>query len=211
MDEIRDILSSLVESDNSLVGLGTLAGSAAIEYVFPPFPGDFVTVLGAVLVTAYGWSFVAVLTAVMVGSVVGALVAYQVGVVVARRRAGNPEAPPRPRLDALVARFGRHGPAFVMVNRFLPGVRAFIFVAAGLAGMDRGKVILYAAISALAWNLGLMALGAALGANLDQLVGLVERYTAAVWIVIAAVVIGLVLRRWRRSRVPVVPTDIEPR
>ncbi len=211
MDEIKDILSSLVDSDNSLVGLGTLAASAAIEYVFPPFPGDFVTVLGAVLVTAYGWSFMAVLAAVMVGSVIGALAAYQVGVVFARRRAARPDAPPRPTLDALVARFERHGPAFVMVNRFLPGVRAFIFVAAGLAGMPRGKVILYAAISALAWNLGLMALGAALGANLDQLVGLVERYTLVVWIVIAVIVAALLVRRWRNGRRVAASADTPPR
>lgn len=37
-------------------GGGVLAGVACIEYVFPPFPGDFVTILAAVLVTAASWS-----------------------------------------------------------------------------------------------------------------------------------------------------------
>src|SRR5262245_60083821 len=74
MSSVREIIERLVEQQNSVGGLAALAGSAMIEYVFPPFPGDFVTVLGAVLVTGYGWSFPLVLGAVMLGSVAGTLI-----------------------------------------------------------------------------------------------------------------------------------------
>jgi membrane protein DedA with SNARE-associated domain len=197
--DITEALRELVGDQNSPVGLSVLAGSAAIEYVFPPFPGDFVTVLGAVLVTGYGWSFLAVLGAVMLGSVLGAFAAFEVGIVWARRRAANPDAIPRPRLDAVVERFRRHGSIYVVINRFVPGIRGLIFVAAGLAGLPRRGVLLYAALSALLWNLALMGLGVALGANLDALRTWVERYTIAAWIVlgVAAIVILIVLRRRR--------------
>lgn len=197
--DITEALRELVGDQNSPVGLSVLAGSAAIEYVFPPFPGDFVTVLGAVLVTGYGWSFLAVLGAVMLGSVLGAFLAFEVGIVWARRRAANPEAIPRPRLDAVVARFKRHGSIYVVINRFVPGIRGLIFVAAGLAGLPRRGVLFYAALSALLWNLALMGLGVALGANLDALRTWVERYTIAAWIVlgVAAIVILIVIRRRR--------------
>lgn len=197
--DITDTLRELVGDQNSLVGLSVLAASAAIEYVFPPFPGDFVTVLGAVLVTGYGWSFFAVLAAVMLGSVLGAFAAFEVGEVWARRRAADPHAVPRPRLDAIVARFRRHGSAYVVINRFVPGIRGLIFVAAGLAGLPRRSVLFYAAISALLWNLALMGLGVALGANLDALRTWVERYTIAAWIAlaVAAIVILVVVRRRR--------------
>jgi len=202
------MLKRLVEDHDSVLGLGVLAGSATIEYVFPPFPGDFVTVFGAILVTGYGWSLPLVLGAVMLGSVLGALVAFEVGGVLARRRKKA-----RPMLDKVVARFKRHGAAFVMVNRFLPGIRGFVFVAAGLAQMPRGKVMLFAAISALAWNLLLMAVGAALGANLDRLEALVRDYTLAVWAVLIAITLGFVVVRWvrrRRARArPAADTDPE--
>jgi membrane-associated protein len=198
MSEVTELLRRLVEEQDSLVGALVLAGSAFIEYVFPPFPGDFVTVLGAVLVTGYGWNFGLVLGAVMLGSVAGTLVAHQVGVAWARRRARG-LGKPRPLLDEMVARFERHGPAFIIANRFLPGVRALVFVAAGLAGIRRRTVIVYGGVSALLWSLGLMALGSAVGANLDRLETIVERYTIAAWAVIALITL-LVVLRWRRSR-----------
>jgi len=202
MSDVEDMLRGLVEHHNSLAGLGVLAGSAAIEYVFPPFPGDFVTVLGAILVTRYGWSLLAVLGAVMLGSIVGALLAFQLGRVVARRR-----SKPRPTLDAVIARFRRHGAAYVMINRFLPGVRGLMFVAAGMADMPRGKVLAYAVVSALAWNLLLMALGAALGANLDGLVEIVRNYTVVAWLVLIAITVGFLLVRWWRRRRSAIDTD----
>lgn len=195
---VTEVLRDLVEHQNSFVGYGVLAASALIEYIFPPFPGDFVTILGAVLVTGYGWSFFGVLGAVMAGSIAGSLLAHHLGILWARKRALG-QGKPRPLVDALVARFERHGPIYLVVNRFLPGIRALFFVAAGLAGISRGKVALYAGVSALLWNLGLMALGASLGANLDHLVEIVEKYTLVAWIVIAAIAIVLVVR-WRKKR-----------
>jgi membrane protein DedA with SNARE-associated domain len=197
MESITELLRDWIGHEDNLGGLGVLAGSAAIEYVFPPFPGDAVTLFGAVLVTGYGWSFGLVLGAVMLGSLVGALAAYQLGVVWGRRRTR-----PRPLLDAIVARFRRHGPIYIVVNRFLPGVRGLVFVAAGLAGVDRRRVLLYATISALAWNLGIMGLGAALGANLEALEELVRTYTIVAWavlIVVLSVALGVWLRRRRRD------------
>jgi membrane protein DedA with SNARE-associated domain len=193
---LTDQLRDLVEHGGGAVGYGVLAGSALIEYVFPPFPGDFVTVLGAVLVTGYGWSFFGVLGAVMAGSIAGSLLAHQLGLAWARRRERTQKK--RPMIDALVARFQRRGPAYLIVNRFLPGVRALFFVAAGLAGVRRRDVMLYAGISALLWNLALMGLGAAVGANLDDLIEIVERYTAIAWIAVAVIAV-IVIAKLRRA------------
>ena len=189
---VTEVLRSLIEQQDSVVGLAVLAGSSFFEYVFPPFPGDFVTVLGAVLVTGYGWSFPLVLGAVMLGSVLGTLAAHQLGVVLARKK-----KKPHRMVESLVRRFERHGAAYMIVNRFLPGIRSLFFVAAGLAGIRRRSVILYGGISALLWNLGLMALGAAVGANLDRLEAIVEQYTAVAWGVVAVIVVVFV---WRSRR-----------
>jgi len=195
-------LRDLIEHQDSLVGYGVLAGSAAIEYVFPPFPGDFVVLLGAILVTGYGWSFAGVLGMVMVGSMLGAALAHELGILWARRRAAR-HAPHRPVLDAIIDRFQRHGAAFIVVNRFFPGIRGLIFVAAGLAGLPRSRVLVFAGLSALLWNLLLMAAGAAVGANLERLEHLVRQYTLGVWIGLAvAAVIGVIVVARRRVRAP---------
>ncbi len=189
-----------VGEEDSLAGWLVLAGVATIEYVFPPFPGDFVTVLGAVMVTAASWSWLGVLSALMVGSAVGAALVFELGRRWGRRRAAR-TGTEAALLDRLVQRFERHGAAYLVLNRFVPGVRSLFFVAAGLAGMRRGPVYLYAMLSALLWNLSLMAVGAALGANLDRLERLMATYTIACSVVLALVVGGVItVTLWRKRR-----------
>jgi membrane protein DedA with SNARE-associated domain len=103
-----------------------------------------------------------------------------------------------------VAKFHRHGAAYLVLNRFLPGIRSLFFVAAGLAEMRPGAVLGYSALSAALWNLGLIGIGSALGANFETLLAWVERYTLAAWLVIGGVALlwigRTVWRRWRSER-----------
>jgi membrane protein DedA with SNARE-associated domain len=176
------------------LSLSVLALSAAIEYVFPPFPGDTVVLAGAVLATVGGWSLWPVLLATTAGSLLGAWLDFRVGLAAATRRdAGRLGARLQhtPGLDRVLDGYRRWGPAFLALNRFLPGIRALFFVAAGLARMRTGPVLAWAALSALAWNALLLALGAALGTNLDRLEGWAQLYAGVVWTVVALIGLGL--------------------
>ena len=203
-----ELLDSLGHSEG-LVAYVALGLCAMLEYVFPPFPGDTVTLFGAFLVVARGWNAAAVLGAVTAGSVVGAAVDYSIGVSLARDRPASWWLPRwwarmRPRTEPLVDQLRRRGAAYLVVNRFLPGIRAFFFVAAGMAGLRLRAVLLYATISALAGNLLLVAAGVALGASWERLRGAASVYSAAVWTLIGLVVLALacrwLLRRRRRAR-----------
>lgn len=205
MDSLLEWLTGFASDRNHPVGFVVLFASAMIEYVFPPIPGDTITLFGAVLITGYGWNGPGIFLVVLAGSMIGALFDYWVGLRLRARpaRAGDRR---RAAIDRIVARFERHGPAFLMVNRFLPGIRAFFFVAAGMAGMRARDVVLYGGISVALWTGALIALGALLGANLEALSGWVARYTAVAWGVLGAVVLLLVVWRvvrwWRARRAP---------
>ncbi|MFH1530757.1 MAG: DedA family protein [Pseudomonadota bacterium] len=176
----------------SALSLSVLTLSAAIEYVFPPFPGDTVVLAGAVLASVGGWDLWPVLTACTAGSLLGAWVDFRVGLAAAKRRdAGRlgRRLAQSPGLDRVLAGYRRWGPAFLALNRFLPGIRALFFVAAGLARMRTGPVLAWAAVSALAWNALLLALGVALGTNLDRLEALVRTYALVLWIVLGIVLL----------------------
>lgn len=210
--DLTEWLIDFVSRENNPAGLAILAGAAALEYLVPPFPGDTITLFGAVLITAYGWSFAGVFGSVMLGSVAGALIAYGFGHKLGawRRRRPASERTERRILDDLIDRFQRHGAIYLVVNRFLPGIRALFFVAAGMARISPLSVAFYAAVSAALWNLGLIALGSLLGANLDELLSIVRTYSTVVWIVIGAVVIFFGGRAlWRRRRRPP-PAEGEP-
>lgn len=184
------------------LSLAVLAIAAIIEYVFPPFPGDTVILAGAVLATVGGWNLWPVLTACTAGSLLGAWFDFRLGLAAANRRdAGRLGARLRdtPGLDRVLAGYRRWGPAFLALNRFMPGIRALFFVAAGLARMRTGPVLAWAAVSALAWNALLLGLGAALGTNLDRLEAVARTYALVLWIIFgAAVLTGAIAWRIRR-------------
>ncbi len=172
-----------------------LFAGALVEYVFPPLPGDTVVVAGAVVVGAFGWSLAPVFAVVTAGAVLGAALDFALGRWLLRTgRLGRLGPGKRRAIQGLVERFRRHGAAYLAVNRFLPGVRAFFFLAAGLAGLRWGPVLLWSTVSAVAWNAVLVGLGYGLGANLDALEGLLSTYQGLAWGLIAGVVLVLLVR-----------------
>ncbi len=179
--------------------LAVLFFGALIEYLCPPFPGDTVVVAGAALVGVLGWPVAPVFVAVTAGAVLGA--ALDTGAGRWLRRHDRLERLPhrlRTVLSAGAEGFEAHGRGWLLANRFMPGVRALFFVAAGLAGLPYRVVLGYALVSAVLWNGTLMVLGVVLGLRVDDLVWVVERYTLVVG---AVVVVGVLVVLWRAARV----------
>jgi membrane-associated protein len=92
------------------------------------------------------------------------------------------------------AGYARWGEWFLLANRFLPGIRAFLFVGAGAARLPVGKVLLWGGISAAAWNALLLVVGAFLVSNLSEFVHWLERYTTVAWVLMVVVAAFLVAR-----------------
>lgn len=179
-----------------------LFGSALIEYLVPPLPGDTFVVGGAVLVAAFGWHFVPVLLVVTAGATLGAWIDFKVGQWLVRtHRLDRFGERGKDAIDGIVRQMQKHGPIYLAVNRFLPGIRAFFFVAAGIAGLKTAQVLLWSTLSALAWNAGLVALGYALGKNLDTLSEVLTQYSIVVWSVMGALILFFVGRFfWKRKK-----------
>jgi membrane protein DedA with SNARE-associated domain len=159
-----------------------------VEYVFPPFPGDTLVVLGAWYAVngKISWPFAFV--SVTAGAVVGAWIDYRIGVALgaALERGAMRRGPiTLEHVRKVEAGYARWGEWFLLANRFLPGIRAFLFVGAGAARLPLGKVLLWGGISAAAWNALLLLVGAFLVSNLDEFVGWLERYTMVAWVAMA--------------------------
>lgn len=199
MDWLTDWLIGFASDRNHPAGFALLGASALLEYLFPPIPGDTITLFGAVLISAFGWSWVGILAVILAGSFGGAASNFAIG---RRMRARGHR---RPRIDKVVARFERHGPAYLLVNRFIPGVRAVAFIAAGMSGMRGSHVILYGGISVVLWNSLLIGIGSTVGANWETLGRWLRAYNTWVWVVLGSVAVlfigwRLVLRWRRRTR-----------
>ena len=66
-------------------------------------------------------------------------------------------------VDQTVAFFDKYGARAIVLARFVPIVRTFITVTAGVGRMDRRKFMLYTGIGALLWATGITVLGYFLG------------------------------------------------
>jgi membrane-associated protein len=211
---LQRLVASLSDAMAHAGGLAPviLVGATFVEYVFPPFPGDLVVVLGAWWAVQGHLSWPATFAAVTTGAIAGAWIDYRVGAWIGGRleaRATLPDVVHRVLTPERIARFEegyrRWGGLLIAANRFLPGVRAFLFLAAGAARVPLRRVLLLGALSAILWNALLLGAGALLARNLDDLVGLFDRYTqAASTGVVAAIALGatawLLRRRAARRR-----------
>jgi membrane-associated protein len=174
-------------------GLIVLTASAMIEYVMPPFPGDTVTIVGAVLIPTAGWPWWAVFAAVMIGSMLGSAIDWWVGHWVVENEHRDTwlhrfmrRESVAPKITKLKRQFQKYGTIYIAANRFVPAFRSFFFLTAGLARLPLGKVLFWAAVSAGVWNAALMGAGYAVGYNLDELASLVDQYTNVAWALLGA-------------------------
>ncbi len=176
-----------------------------IEYVFPPFPGDTIVLLGAWYAVRGSVSWPMAFVAVTAGAMAGAWIDWAVGRALApvlSTRAARRGFLDAERLAEFEAAYRRWGGLLLVANRFLPGIRAFLFVAAGASGIPIGRVLLLGGISAALWNALLLAVGALVVHSFAQLADLMARYTHAAWVVLAVggVLVLAWLYRKRRAR-----------
>jgi membrane protein DedA with SNARE-associated domain len=200
---MEDLLAWL-EATHGPLGYLVLAASAMIEYLIPPIPGDTIALFGIVLAAGAGYSTPLVYLALNAGSVAGGMTAYGFGRWLANRRERVPprfafSGRTRKAIDKLVARFERHGVAYLALNRFVPALRGLFFIAAGMARLPWWKVAFWGLVSASLWNALLLGLGWVVGANLEKLQSYLSIYSYVAIGVIAVVVVAVWIVRRRRA------------
>ncbi|MGI5861144.1 MAG: DedA family protein [Myxococcales bacterium] len=193
-----------------LAGLAALFLASGLEYVVPPFPGDSVTVFGGVYAMRAGVPVAAVFAALMAGSLLGAMIDWVLGRWLGRKLAAAPHEKrylrllSREQILLWEERFRRRGAWWLLLNRFLPGVRGPIFLAAGASGISVRRVIVWGGLSSLVWNALLFGAGYAVGGQAERIVELLRGYGRFVWIAAAvagAMALGRVaVRRTLRAR-----------
>lgn len=180
-------------------GLGILIESAGI-----PFPGETMLLAVAAYAAAGSLDIRLVIPFGAVGAIVGADLGYAVGYF-----GGRPVVERLSRFLRLSTRhlaraelfFARHGAPTVFVARFVPGLRSWASMMAGMARMPFWTFQTYTAIGGIAWAIVIGAIGFYLGSNWS-LVERVVGYLGLGGLVVAgtlAVVVFLLLRRGARG------------
>jgi membrane protein DedA with SNARE-associated domain len=188
---MESLLHSL-ETANPLWAYFILFVSAFIENIFPPIPGDTVTVFGAYLVGRGFLNFWGVLISTTLGSIAGFMAVFALAYWIEWKliEKYRPKWVERSKIDRVEKWFRQYGYWIVLINRFLTGVRSIISVVAGLSKMNTMLVFLLALISCFVWNGALIGLGELLGENWELIGHFLKVYNQ---IVIIALVVGIVI------------------
>jgi len=179
--------------------------SAYIENIFPPVPGDTVTVFAAYIAGRSQRNFAGVLVSTTLGSVAGFMTYYVVGRLI------HPEYFVRKDYRFLPAAsfesawrwFQRWGYWIVLLNRFFSGIRSVISIVCGMCRLPWFKVLMLSALGSTIWNGLLIWAAYLLGANWKAIDRILVQYNRVLLAVLAvALVLWLVRKKHRVSRTP---------
>jgi membrane-associated protein len=171
---------------------------------FPFLPGDTLLVAmglfiaGEKISVVPGGPFVNLMFALVVltaGAFAGNVVGYEIG-----RKIG----PPLYEHDGRILKreyfkktevfFEKHGRKALVIGRFVPFVRTYITVVAGATRMNRGKFMVWSAVGAIVWVVGIVALGYFVGKRVPWLA---ENIDYAILGLLALSVLPLIIEWWR--------------
>jgi membrane protein DedA with SNARE-associated domain len=103
-------------------------------------------------------------------------------------------------LDRAERLFARHGEPVVFFGRFIPLVRSFVGLSAGIAEMSVTKFAIFTALAAGVWCTAFALIGDALGASWERVLHNVSVVGYVVAAVIVLAVVGLFAKRFRSVR-----------
>jgi membrane-associated protein len=162
-------------------------------------PGDSLLFTAGVLAGQGKLDLWLLLPGVFLGATLGSEVGYMIGDRIGPRVFSRPDS--RFFKQEYVQRthefFERYGSKAIVLARFVPVVRTFMPVLAGVGKMDRKIYSLYNVIGALLWTVGVTMLGYALG---DAIGNNIDTYILPLIAVVIVVSFVPVAVEWRRTK-----------
>ena len=194
---LDSLFQFIAQSPAWLVFLTVFAASY-IENIFPPIPGDTILVFGAYMVGRGDLSFPMAMVTTLLGSVLGFMTLYVVGLKYGRgfMYSANQSWFSPQNLERVEQLFNRWGYGVVLINRFMAGMRSMVGLFSGIGRLSVWKVIVLATVSSLLWNGTLLWLGASIGENWEQIVVYLKRYNSVVTVLIVLVISAFIIHRY---------------
>lgn len=179
----------------------------AIENIFPPIPSEIILTFGGFMTTVSNITIIGVVISATIGSVLGALVLYMIGVQLEFSR-----------LEKIIDRWGhllhvtvfdvqraegwfeKYGPWTVFFCRFVPIIRSLISIPAGMSKMNVGLFLMLTTVGTLIWNFVLVYLGASVGSSWHVIVRYMDIYSNIIYIILCLLIISFIIIFLKRKK-----------
>jgi membrane-associated protein len=167
--------------DTLLFAVGLFVATGKLDYI----PGPDILELAVGLGVLAGAAFLGNVTGYEIGRALGHRVRNHDGKIMKKKYLDNTE-------DF----FERHGSKALVIGRFVPFVRTYITLVAGITEMNRHKFLLWSAVGAVLWVGIITPLGFFLGQTFPWLSGKID-YVVIGLLVVSIIPVGI---EWWRHR-----------
>ncbi|HEX6461681.1 MAG TPA: DedA family protein [Candidatus Saccharimonadales bacterium] len=163
----------MLEFDLESIGLLGIAIIIFIESAFPfgfILPGDTLLFAAGILAAKGHFGLIALMIVVFTTTVAGVTIGYFSGKQVGKRLFNKEDAMifRREYVESAKKFYERHGGKAVILGRFVPAVRSFVPLVAGIAHMNYKKFMFYNIIGGLIWATTIPLLGFYAGGWLES-------------------------------------------
>ena len=133
--------------------------------IFFPLPGDSLLFTAGLFAGAYGLNIFFLIPMIFVATFLGGLAGYEIGVHLIKLQNFSffKKILKQEHIDKAHEFFNRHGKVAIAFARFVPIVRTFVPIVAGVAGMNYASFLKYNVVGSLLWSFLVTLLGYFLG------------------------------------------------
>ena len=180
--------------------------NSCFESLFPPYPSDAFVLVFSFLAGQGYFNVYIMYPIIVVGALTGIMILYHIGekrgddLIELMARSFLGRIFPVKMIERAKAAFAKRGDLIVLLNRFLPGMRAPLCFAAGIVKIDKKKFFWYSLISVLLWNLFLVIIGFYVGSTWSEAANFLKQYNiiAALVLIILIIIFAVVYFRKRK-------------
>ncbi len=179
---------------------------AFTENICPPVPGDTIIAFGAFLAGQNRLNFFIAYLCTTAGSLAGFMFVFWLGLHLGKRFFVDREYAFFKREDIVKAEkwLNRYGYLIILINRYIPGIRAVISITSGILRLSPMKVMIMALLGCATWNLLIMYVGLNIGSNWEEIKQrfghFLAQYNMTVLALLSCLIIIFFIAKWIKKR-----------
>lgn len=178
-----------------------------IENIFPPIPSEVILLFGGFMTTYTSLNVLGMTMSSILGSVLGALILYKIGTIfnkdtlkkLIHTRLGKFLRINDKEIDSSFNYFQTKGEKAIFFCRFIPLIRSFISVPAGINKMNITKFMIYTTLGSLIWNVVLITLGHIVGNNWKSILKIFDLYSIYAVVIIFIILIIQIIKFYKKK------------
>lgn len=175
----------------------------ALENLIPPIPSEVILSFSGFISKSTGLNLFLIIIFATIGSLIGAIVlyylAYFIGLNLLNFKIFKLCGLKKEDTEKSMKHFQKNGYKSIFFGRFIPIIRSFISIPAGLSKMDIRLFLLLTWIGSFIWNTIFVIAGFILQDNWDTLANFFDKYSFFIFLI--AIILYIIIKRHKSKKI----------